>query len=99
MSFDELAREIAGMPFIVSERIDPGQIIVGTDLGTVDARGVGIVMMIHPLDRIALEHPNPLDRLEVAMAWIVASAHRKLDALSRRIARGDYLDRPERTPE
>lgn len=43
-------------------------------------------MFIHPLDWIAMQHPNdPYGRLDASMTWIVKRANERLDALEKRL--------------
>lgn len=73
-----------GVPVVISERIPRDNVVFGSDIA---ASASGLVVMIHPLEDIALRHRrDPHARLDEAMAWIVMDANRKLDALSRRIA-------------
>lgn len=67
-----------GVNVIETDRVSPGE-LYGFDGG----------LLMHPLDVIAIKHRDPFERLEAAQDWIVGRAHRKLDALAARIAKGD----------
>jgi hypothetical protein len=45
-------------------------------------------MHLSPLERIALDHPNPHDRLDAASRHLVGQAHRRLDRAARDITTG-----------
>lgn len=69
------------IPIFESEYVSPGQALLSTDPATLGST----TLVLHPLDAIALRYKNPYERLDAAMAWIVARAHRRLDELEERI--------------
>jgi hypothetical protein len=73
--------DLAGIPVISNDYATVGRI-----LRFEDPRTGRLEIHAHPLDVIAFKHPrDPLARLDEAMAWIVARAHRRLDAAARRL--------------
>lgn len=92
-TFGEANRWPFGIEVITSEAVKPGWILgmdgpAIFDMSNVRLTGPAPItaLVMHPLDRIAFEHKDsPLDRLDAAMAWIVADAHRKLDRLAHRL--------------
>lgn len=69
---------LAGMNVVETTQVLPGEIYLVNEHGG--------RLVAHPLDVIAMTHPDPFDRLGAAMAWIVGDAHRKLERLERRLA-------------
>ena len=63
-------RALAGLQVHESERTPPGTFV--TTEGTV---------WMHPLDVIAVRTPAAPDRLDAAMAWILAKAIRRLNGV------------------
>lgn len=59
---------LGGIPYKESRLVEPGRILQ-----------VMGVLYLHPLDVIALVHPNPHDRLEHAIAWISTEADTRVD--------------------
>ena len=67
---------------------------IHADLSLVPGQTIryGSMLFMHPLDIIALEHPNAMKRLDVAMKWLVIRAERKFDAAQRRLTIASFLD-------
>lgn len=72
--------DVLGLPVRESVLVDPGSpVVLYGSVGEVQS------LVMHPLDRIAIEHPAALDRLTVAMTWITTRAHRRLDNAAERM--------------
>lgn len=79
---------LTGMGVIESTMTTPGKAIASDSF-----------LVLHPLDLIALKcGDNVLARLDAAMEWIVADAHRKLDRLARRLGTDTFEEANACTP-
>lgn len=66
--------ELTGLSVVESTGLRPGQMLKWKNSVT-----------MHPLDVIAVTTPNALDRLPIAMAWLLAEADRKFEKAKARL--------------
>ena len=61
------------LPITPSRLADPGHMIIDR---------VTRQIFMHPLDIIAIQHPDPIDRIEAAGAWCLDQANKRFDRLA-----------------